>query len=328
MADLHTSFMGVQMNSPVVVGASSISQKIDNIKKAEDAGAGGLVIYSLFQEQIELDTQELDEELALGSDVYSESLTYLPHLESAGPREHIMWTEKTRKAVKFPLFGSLNATSTGNWLEYAKLLENAGCDGLELNLYSLETNPVKTGEEIEKQAIEVIASVKSAISIPVAVKLSPFYTSIANFASKVAQTGVDGMVLFNRFYQPTIDPDKQALSTELVLSSSDEMRLPLRWIAILSSQLDIDLASSTGVHSGWDVVKQLLAGAHAAQVVSALYRNGIGFISTMNWQISDWMDAKGYKSIDDFRGNLSQKNVSDPYAFERAQYIRLLLGHK
>ena len=328
MADLHTSFMGVQMSSPVVVGASSISQKIDNIKKAEDAGAGGLVIYSLFQEQIEIDTQELDEELALGSDVYSESLTYLPHLESAGPREHIMWTEKARKAVKFPLFGSLNATSPGNWLEYAKLLENAGCDGLELNLYSLETNPSKTGEEIEKQAIEVITSVKSAISIPVAVKLSPFYTSIANFASKVAGTGVDGMVLFNRFYQPTIDPDKQALSTELVLSSSDEMRLPMRWIAILSSQLDIDLASSTGVHSGWDVVRQLLAGAQAAQVVSALYRNGIGFISTMNWQISDWMDAKGYKSIDDFRGKLNQKHVSDPYAFERAQYIKLLLGHK
>lgn len=328
MADLHTSFMGVQMNSPVVVGASTISHKIDDIKKAEDAGAGGLVIYSLFQEQIEIETQELEEELALGSDVYAESLTYLPHLEHAGPREHIMWIEKTRKAVNFPLFGSLNATSTGNWLEYAKQLENAGCNGLELNLYALETNPDRTGEEIEKQALEVVASVKSAVSIPVAVKLSPFYTSIANFTSKVAQAGADGIVLFNRFYQPTIDPEKEALSTDLVLSNPDEMRLPLRWIAILSGKLDVDFAASTGVHSGWDVVRQLLAGANAAQVVSALYKNGIGFVSTMNWQISDWMDAKGYKSIDDFRGKLSQKQVSDPYAFERAQYIKLLLGHK
>ena len=328
MANLNTSFMGIDLTSPVIVGASPVSHKIDNIKKAEDAGAGALVIYSLFQEQIELDTKELDEELMLGSEIFAESLTYLPHMESAGPREHIMWVEKTRKEVKFPLIGSLNATSTGNWTAYAKQLENAGCNGLELNLYALETDLHKTCGEIEEQALEVISSVKSTVSIPVAVKLSPFYTSVAGFAARVARAGADGLVLFNRFYQPIIDPHTESLDIHLSLSKSEDTRLPLRWIAILSGQLDVDLAASTGIHSGDDVVRQLLAGAKAVQTVSAVLENGIDYIATMNSQLSDWMDAKGYKAIDEFRGKLSQKNATDPYAFERAQYIKVLLAHK
>jgi len=327
MADLSTTFMGVALTSPIVVGASALSKRIDNIKTAEDAGAGALVIYSLFQEQIELEAQELDEALAIGSDHFAESLTYFPKLEHAGPREHVMWVEKARKTVRFPIFGSLNATSVGNWIEYARELESAGCNGLELNLYAVETDPRKTAEEIESRSLEAISAVRSVVRIPVAVKLSPFYTSTAGFAHRAVEAGADALVLFNRFYQPMIDPDAEALKISLNYSTPEELRLPLRWIAILSGELKADLAASTGVHSGRDVIRQLLAGAKVAQTVSALYQNGIGHVATMNLEIADWMSAHGYASIGDFRGKLNQKHVSNPYAFERAQYIKLLLAH-
>ena len=325
MADLSTSFMGIRMTSPVVVGASLLSNRIDNIKRAEEAGAGGLVVYSLFQEQIELETKEVDEEIEIGAERFAESLTYFPHMEHAGPREHIMWIERTRKEVNFPLFGSLNATSKGKWIEYAKQLESAGCNGLELNLYSLETDPNKPGEEIEKQSLEVVSEVKSSVSIPVAVKLSPWYTSVANFAKKVVEVGADGIVMFNRFYQPIINPETESPEIRLELSTPAESRLPMRWIAILSDVLDVDIAESTGVHTGLDVARQILVGARAVQTVSALYENGIDHISVMNRELSEWMDSKGYADIDAFRGKLSQKNVADPYAFERAQYIEILM---
>jgi dihydroorotate dehydrogenase (fumarate) len=238
-----------------------------------------------------------------------------------------MWVEKARKEVDFPLFGSLNATSLGKWVEYAKLLEQAGCNGLELNLYAVQADLQTTGSEIEARSLEVVAAVKSQVAVPVAVKLSPWYTSVANFAAKAIAAGTDGLVLFNRFYQPTVDPQKEALSIRLDLSRPEDTRLPLRWIAILSGRLKADLAASTGVHSGADVVRQLLAGAKAAQTVSALYANGLEHITSMNREVSDWMDAKGHSSIEEFRGKLNQASVADPYAFERAQYIRLLAGH-
>lgn len=325
MADIRTSFMGIEVSSPIIVGACTLSNNIDNIKRAEDAGAGGLVIYSLFQEQVELEAMEIEEELKISSDHFPESLTYFPPLEHAGSREHIVWVERTRHAVSFPLFGSLNATSMGKWQEYARQLESAGCSGLELNLYSLETDPGKSAADIEQQSLDVVADVVSTVSIPVAVKLSPWYTSIANFAMRLQETGIDGIVLFNRFYQPTINPEKEELEIRLALSEPEETRLPLRWIAILSNVLDVELAASTGVHTADDVVRQLLAGAQVTQVVSTIYRNGIDHIKTMNSSLSEWMDRKGYKTIDDFRGKLSQRNVADPYAFERAQYMTLLM---
>ncbi len=326
MPDISTQFMGIPLRSPIMVGACTISNHIDNIKRAEDAGAGGLVIYSLFQEQVELEAWEVEDELLISSEHFAESLTYFPQLKHAGAREHIMWVEKTRKAIRMPLFGSLNAVSQGKWVEYAKQLENAGVDGLELNLYSLETDPAASAADIEARNLDVIASVKSSVAIPVAVKLSPWYTSIANFVSKVIQAGADGVVLFNRFYQPTIDPDTESLAIRLALSSPDETRLPLRWIAILSDRVETDLVASTGVHSSRDAIRQILAGARATQTVSAIYRNGIEHITTMNSALADWMSEKGYESIDAFRGKLSQKNVSDPYAFERSQYISLLMN--
>lgn len=326
MANLNTSFMGIPLTSPVVVGASTLATRVDNFKKAQDAGAGAMVIYSLFQEQIELEARELQEALAIGSERFPESLTYFPQVEHSGPREHIMWTEETRAAVSFPIFGSLNATSMGNWVEYARQLESAGCNGLELNLYSVQTDASTTCADVESRALDIIAAVKSEVRIPVAVKLSPWYTAIASFARRVVDAGADGLVLFNRFYQPHIDPDRERLAVKIDLSTPEEMRLPLRWIAVLSGEIGADLAASTGVHSGKDAVRQILAGARAVQTVSSLLKNGIEHVTTLNSEIAAWMDSKGYATIDDFRGKLNQKNVSDPFAFERAQYIKMLLG--
>lgn len=327
MADLSTSYMGIPLSSPVVVGASSISRMVDNIKRAQDAGAGALVIKSLFQEQIELEELEFREALLVGSERFPESITYFPQIEYAGPREHIMWVEKTRQAVEFPIFGSLNATSMGNWIEYAKLLESAGCNGLELNIYAVETDQTKSAADIENRALDVVSAVKSSVTIPVAVKLSPYYTAMASVARRMVEAGADGLVLFNRFYQPVIDPETESLKINLDLSTPQEMRLSLRWIAILSGSVGADLAASTGVHSGADVARQLLAGAQVTQTVSAVLKNGIDYVGKMNQELASWMDAKGYGSIDQFRGKLSQKNMADPFAFERAQYVRLLLGH-
>lgn len=325
MTDISTSFMGVNMSSPIVVGACTLSNQIDNIRRAEDAGAGALVICSLFQEQVELEAMEIEDELLISSNHFAESLTYFPQMKHAGPREHIMWVEKARKAVRFPLFGSLNASSKGKWLEYAKQLEGAGCNGLELNLYSVETDPSKTAQDIEEESIDIVAEVKSSVKIPVAVKLSPWYTSMANVAERFSAAGADGLVLFNRFYQPTIDPDTESLVIRMNLSTPEELKLSLRWIAILAGTVDVDFAASTGVHSSKDVIRQLLAGARVAQTVSSVYKNGIDHISTMNLALSVWMDERDYECLDDFRGKLSQKNVKNPYAFERAQYVSLLM---
>ncbi|MFQ3548168.1 MAG: dihydroorotate dehydrogenase-like protein [Armatimonadota bacterium] len=326
MANLNTTYMGIELSSPLIVGACTISKMVDNIKKAEDNGAGALVIKSLYQEQIEMEAQELEEALNYGSNIYAESLSFFPQMEHSGPREHIMWVEKTRKAVNFPLIGSLNATSKGNWVEYAKLLEEAGCNALELNIYSVETDMNKSSADIENQAIDTISSVVSEVKIPVSLKISPFYTSVANFAKKAVEAGVKGLVLFNRFYQPTIDIDTQSPLVNLELSTSEESRLPLRWVAILSDKVGADICASTGIQNGKDAVKQLLAGACAVQCVSTLYKNGLSQIGVINKEIEAWMNNKGYANISDFKGKVNQANVDDPKTFERAQYMKLLMS--
>lgn len=328
MADISTSFMGLELNSPVVVGAGPVSKKLENIKIAEDAGAGALVIHSLFQEQIEIETEELETSLMIGSYLFPEALTYFPILDHSGAREHIMWVEKARKMVKMPLIGSLNAISMGNWLEYAKQLQKAGCDALELNLYSIETDPNKKADDIEKHALEIINDIVDEVSIPVCVKLTPWYTAIAEFVSQIGSSGAKGIVLFNRFYQPCIDTDTETLKVNLELSRAEDNRLPLRWTAILSGTTDMDIATSTGVQSGDDVVKQLLAGARAAQTVSAVLKYGEGYITRMNEDICAWMDKKGYSTVEDFRGKLNQKHVVDPHEFERIQYVNIMMGKK
>jgi len=324
MADLRTRYMGIELPTPLVVAACSISSMVDRIKKAEEAGAGALVIRSLFEEQILIQMQELEEDLAEGSESFAEALHYFPKIEVNEAKEHLMWVEKARKAVSMPLFASLNAYSPSAWVTYAKQLENTGVNGLELNVYAVAANPHRTGAQIEERLYEIVERVKSEVNIPVAVKLSPFYSSMSNVASQLAKRDVEGLVLFNRFLQPSINPDDLTLTEEMKLSSPEEIRLPLRWIALLYGQVETDLALSTGVHSGQDVAKAILAGASIAQTASALLMNGIPYLSTMLRQLEGWMGEHQFESLDAFRGICSQQNVDDAFAFERAQYIKLL----
>jgi dihydroorotate dehydrogenase (fumarate) len=301
---------------------------IDKIKMAEQAGAGALVIRSLFEEQILFDALRMEDELSVGADVFPEALSYFPDMKHGEAEEHLMWIEKTRQEVKMPLIASLNAVSSGAWVKYAKQLEATGVDGIELNVYALATNPQKTAQKIETELYEVVEAVLGEVQIPVAVKLSPFYTATVNVAHELDKRGVAALVLFNRFLQPDIDPETESLQNEMVLSSAQELRLPLRWVALLHGRIKTDLALNTGVHSGTDAVKALLAGATVVQTASALLKNGIPYLSTMLRELETWMEAKGYERLADFRGSMSQKKVEDPFAFERAQYVNLLMNQK
>jgi dihydroorotate dehydrogenase (fumarate) len=320
--------MGIELETPFVVAASSISSYIDRIEMAEKAGAGALVIRSLFEEQIMFDALQLEDSLSVGSDSFPEALSYFPDIKHGEAEEHLMWIKKTREAVRMPLVGSLNAVSPGAWLKYAKQIEAAGVDALELNVYAVATNPSKTSAEIEKDLFEIVSAVKAEVSIPVAVKLSPFYTSPLNVASQLSESGVDALVLFNRFLQPDIDPEMESLKSEMVYSSPEEIKVPLRHIALLFGRIKADLAITSGVHSGMDAVKAILAGASVVQTASALLKNGIPFLSTMIREFEAWMEEKGYETLDDFRGKLSQRETDDPFTFERAQYVNLLRSQK
>lgn len=326
MTNLATTYMGIPLKNPMVVAASTISHMVDRVKMAEDVGAGALVISSLFEEQIEMEQLRIADHMAVGSESFPEALSYFPNVAYGEANEHLMWVEKTRKAVKMPLIASLNAYSPGSWVHYARQLESTGVDGLELNVYAVATDLTKPGSEIEKELYEIVETVKSEIKIPIAIKLSPFYTSAVNVAAELDKRGADGLVLFNRFLQPTIEVDTESLHSELVLSTAHELKLPLRWIALLYGRIKADLSITSGVHSGQDAIRSLLAGATVVQVASALLKHGIPYLSTMLRDIEAWMAEKGYDTIDDFRGKVSQQNCDDPFAFERAQYVRLLLS--
>jgi len=328
MADLTTKYMGLELDSPLIVAASSISSYIDRVELAEKAGAGALVIRSLFEEQIMFDALQLELDLEVGSESFPEALSYFPEIKHGEADEHLMWIEKTRAAVKLPLIGSLNAITPGAWTKYARQLEATGIDALELNVYAVATNPDKTSIEIEKDLYDIVKAVKAEVTIPVAVKLSPFYTSPLNVARELSALGVNALVLFNRFLQPDIDPQTESLKSEMVFSTPQEMKVPLRHIALLYGRIDSDLAITTGVHSGLDAVKAILSGASAVQTASALLKNGIPYLSTMLREIEGWMDERGYEQLDDFRGKLSQREAEDPFAFERAQYVKLLMSQK
>ncbi len=328
MSSLKTTYMGIKLEAPIVVAASSISSLIDRVKLAEQAGAGLLVIRSLFEEQIQMEALRMEDQLSVGADSFPEALSHFPELEHGGAQEHLMWVEKTRADVDLPLIASLNAVSPGAWIDYAKQLEATGVDGLELNVYAVATNPKQAGSDIEKTLYETVQAVKAEVKIPVAVKLSPFYTSVANVVHELDKHGADAVVLFNRFLQPDIDLATESLKQEMVYSSDEELKLPLRWVALLYGRVKADLALNTGVHSGLDAAKALLAGAQIVQVASALLENGIPYLSTMLRELEGWMEAQGYEKLDDFRGKLSQKKVDDPFAFERAQYVKLLMSQK
>lgn len=328
MAGLETTYMGIPLQTPLIVAASSISSKIDRIKTAEQAGAGALVIRSLFEEQIMFDALKMEDDLAVGSESFSEALTYFPQLQHGEADEHLMWIEKTRAEVKMPLIASLNATSPGAWTRYARQLESTGVDGLEINIYAVASDPDRNGADIEGASYQIVEAIKGEVKIPVAVKLSPFYTSTANVATELDTRGVEALVLFNRFLQPDIDIETETLKNEMVFSTSEEMKLPLRWIALLYGRIKADLALSTGVHSGLDAAKALLAGTTVVQTASALLKNGIPYLSTMLRELEGWMDERGYDNLESFRGKMSQREADDPFIFERAQYIKLLMSQK
>jgi dihydroorotate dehydrogenase (fumarate) len=328
MPDLKTTYMGIPLCSPIVVGASSVSAMMDKIKMAEQAGAGALVIRSLFEEQIRFDALRMEESLSVGAESQPEARTYFPSIKHGEAKEHLMWVEKARKAVAFPLLASLNAVTPGAWTKYAKQLEETGINGLELNVYSVAADPRRTGTAIEKELFEIVEAVRQQVKIPLAVKLSPSYTSVANVAAELDKRSAASLVLFNRFLQPDIDPATESPTSEMVLSSPEELRLPLRWTALLYGRIRADIALSTGVHSGLDAAKALLAGATVVQTASAVIKHGLPYVSTMLRQLEEWMTEKGYAGIGEFRGKLSQHQAADPFTFERAQYVRLLLAQK
>lgn len=326
MADLSTTYMGVALKNPLIVAASSISSHVDRVIKAEETGAAALVIRSLFEEQIHFDSMTMADFMERLANISPEiqSPFYPPGIDS-GPREHMMWVERTRHAVKMPIFASLNAITPGVWVEYAKQLQETGIDGLEINYYAVAADPNVPGTDLEKTLLDIVASVKQAVSIPVAVKLSPYYTSTPYVVKELEKRGAAAVVMFNRFLQPDIDIDQETLVNEMVYSTSQEMRVPLRWVALLYGRTKLDLALNTGVHSGRDAIKAILAGAAAVQTASALLQNGLPYLSTMLLQMESWMDEKGYKKLSDFRGKLSQQKIDDPFGFERAQYMKLLM---
>jgi dihydroorotate dehydrogenase (fumarate) len=326
MADLSTTYLGLNLKNPVVASASPISKKLEGIKKLEDAGASAVVMYSLFEEQITHDSLALDHYLSRGTETFAEALTYFPDLDryNIGPEDYLNLISKAKKAVSIPIIGSLNGVSTGGWVDYAKKIEQAGADALELNVYYISTDPSLTSAELEENYVDLVKTIKAQIKIPLAVKLSPFFTALPNMASRLAGAGANGLVLFNRFLQPDLDIETLEVTPNLQLSTPAELRLPLRWTAILYGRVKADLALTSGVHSAQDVLKSMMAGAKVTMLASALLHNGIDSISTIVKDIETWMTEFEYSSIQQMQGSMSQQAVAEPAAFERANYMKAL----
>jgi dihydroorotate dehydrogenase (fumarate) len=326
MTDLRTTYLGLSLKNPIVASSSPLSKRIDNVRRLEDAGAAAVVLFSLFEEQITHEARELDYYLDRGAYSFAESLTYFPDLEqyNLGVEPYLEHVHALKQRVSIPIIASLNGPSDGDWVEYARKIEQAGADALELNLYFLATDPDITGAAVEEQYLRLVRDVCSRVTIPVAVKMSPFFSSIANIAKQFSEAGARGLVLFNRFYQPDFDLEALEVVPNLKLSTSDELRLPLRWIAILYGRIKADLALTSGVHTAEDVLKAMMAGARVAMMTSELLARGIDRIPAILQDIRTWMEEHEYESIEQMQGSMSQQAVDNPAAFERANYIRAL----
>lgn len=324
--DLTTTYMGLTLKHPVVPSASPLSQGLDRIKRLEDAGASAVVMYSLFEEQIATESFILDHYLTYGTESFAEALSYFPRMENynVGPNEYLDLIQQAKAAVDVPIIGSLNGVSTGGWIEYAKYIEEAGADGLELNIYYIATDPLVNGREVEQIYLDIVKDVKRAVQIPLAVKLGPYFSAFGSMAQHLREAGADALVLFNRFYQPDFDLEELAVVPNLVLSSPSEMRLPLRWTAILYGRVDVDFAITSGVHGHEDVLKGVMAGANVTMMASELLRNGPGRINEVVRDLTNWMEEHEYTSVKQMRGSMSQRNVAEPAAFERANYMKVL----
>jgi len=324
--DLSTTYMGLTLKNPIVPSASPLSQSVEHICRMEDAGAAAVVMYSLFEEQLTRESQQLDHYLSYGSESFAEALNYYPDMEmyNIGPEEYLNLISRAKLAVDIPIIGSLNGVSTGGWIEYARKIEEAGADALELNVYYIPTDIGMTGTEVEQMYMDTVWDVKKSVSIPVAVKLSPYFSATGNMASRLAEAGADALVLFNRFYQPDFDLENLEVVPHLVLSNSHELRLPLRWVAILYGRVPVDFAITSGVHTHEDVLKGLMAGAKVTMMASELLQNGLQRISEIVQGMLVWLEEHEYESVAQMQGSMSQQHVAEPAAFERANYMRVL----
>jgi dihydroorotate dehydrogenase (fumarate) len=324
MADLRTRYLGLELRSPLVASSSPLTGTLDGLLRLEAAGAGAVVLPSLFEEDLAEETRQVGALLATGA---TGAEARAGHPDQAGYAAYLSLVSRASAALEIPVVASLNGVSRGGWVRYASRLEQAGADALELNIYYVSSRPGLSASEVEWHYLDVVRAVRQVIAIPLAVKLSPYFSSLANLAGQLAEAGAKGLVLFNRFYQPDLDIETLEVAHRLELSTSTELRLPLRWIAILHRRFGISLAASTGVHTATDVIKVLLAGADVAMMTSALLRNGPDHLRPLQVEVRDWMDRHGFETLDQLRGRLSQRSVPDPATFERANYIKTLASH-
>ncbi len=324
MIDLTTTYLGMKLRTPLVASASPLSQEIDGIRRLEDAGASAVVLYSLFEEQLRQEAAELEHRLDAGTHSFAEAITYLPQADEfrLGPEGYLKHIERVKKAITIPIIASLNGSSVGGWTRYAKQIEDVGADALECNIYFLATDPKVSSSEIEQRYLDIVAAVKSVVSIPVAVKISPFFSNMANMAKRFDETGVNGLVLFNRFYQPDVNIEELEIEPNVLLSTPQALRLPLTWIGILHGRIRASLAATSGVHQHEDVIKLLMVGADVTMLCSTLLRNGIGHIRQIERGLVHWMQEHEYASVQQMKGSMSQIRCADPGAFERAQYMK------
>jgi len=324
MIDLTTRYLGLTLRTPLVPSASPLSQEIASIRRLEDVGASAVVLYSLFEEQLRQESLELDHHLSTGTESFAESLTYFPQASEfrLGPEGYLEHIRKAKEAVDIPIIASLNGATVGGWTKFAQEIEQAGADALECNIYYIPTDPELKAAEIEQTYVDIVWAVKSAISIPVAIKISPFFTNVANVAKRLDDAGADGLVLFNRFYQPDIDLEELEIRPNVLLSTPQALRLPLTWIGILYGKLKASLAATGGIHDPQDAIKMLMVGANVTMLCSSLLRNGINQLRHLERGIVDWMEQHEYESVKQMQGSMSQLRCPDPSAFERAQYMR------
>jgi dihydroorotate dehydrogenase (fumarate) len=324
--DLTTTYLGLTLRTPLVPSASPLSEEIDTIRRLEDSGASAIVLYSLFEEQLRQDRFELHQHMEAGTFSYAEALTYFPEPDQfhLGPDEYLKHISKAKEAVDMPVIASLNGSSVGGWTSYAKAIQQAGADALELNIYYIPTELDVTSAQIEQTYLDILKAVKSEVTIPVAVKLSPFFTNFANMAKRLDESGANGLVLFNRFYQPDIELESLEVVPNILLSTPMAMRVPLRWIAILYDKLNCSLAATSGIHRASDALKMLMAGADVTMLCSVLIRHGVKQIGVIERDMVAWMEEHEYESVEQLKGSLSQKNCENPSAFERAQYMRAI----
>jgi dihydroorotate dehydrogenase (fumarate) len=326
MSDLRTSYMGISLKNPLIVGSSPLSTRVDTVLAMEEAGAAAVVLKSLFEEQVRIDAEAFEQDLARHNETSAEATSMFPHLEHAGTRTHAFWISEARKVVRIPLIASINCLTKVQWAEYAKALEGTGVDGLELNLYSPSRSLDTTAAQIEDQELGILDEVRQAVRIPIGVKLHPFYTNLPNVVKRFEEAGADGFVMFNRLFQPDIDVDAEVKKARYQETDSRDTLQSVRWVALLSNQLRAGIAASSGISNGRDMAKVIIAGARAAQVVGVLLREKPVHIGKMLTELSTWMDLHGYKNIEEFRGKLARINPSDPWTFSASQYVEGLLG--